>query len=212
MVFKSYVYKLTNKITKQFYFGSRRKNVKEGRHAVDDIWIHYFSSSKKIAKLIEQHGKYSFDVEVVFEHVNFDNTFWYEQKLIMDSRTNELNLNRTYINPNTSNKILRSDLETDEEKLQRIKKMQLHKKGRFNSNGHLGLKHSKETKQRMSIIRQEMKYRHTGEDKKKMSKIVKEQRAKLSISEKKRIFGQHNLGKSWKVVDGKRVWFNKEVM
>lgn len=52
-----YVYKLTNKITNQFYYGYRRANVRLKLTPKNDLWKVYFSSSKDVKPLLFNMAK-----------------------------------------------------------------------------------------------------------------------------------------------------------
>jgi hypothetical protein len=180
------VYFIKNRITGQFYHGSRASNVRLKRHPTDDLWVHYFTSSAQVKKLIEQYGKDSFDVEIIFVHTDYKVCFWEEQKLIKNSKKDPLRLNKGYIDPDTSKRCLTTYGESEESKIARIKKMQQTKKGKFNSNGHLGLKNSEETKERMRQAQQKLGYTHSEEAKQKMRKPKSaEHKQKLSLPKTK---------------------------
>jgi hypothetical protein len=98
----SYTYLIKNRITNQFYYGSRCKNVKLKRSPEDDLWIYYFTSSKKIKSLITEFGKDSFDISFILKSDNFDDCYWMEQKLISSSIDNKLCLNSYYVDRETS--------------------------------------------------------------------------------------------------------------
>lgn len=153
-MYQCYVYLVKNKITNQFYYGSRSGNVRAKRQPANDLWIHYFTSSKLIKKMILEYGIDLFEITILFENIDYKVCFWKEQELIMLSKDNPLRLNKTYMNPLTGKRILTTYLETEEDKLLRYKKISEAKKGKFNSNGHYGLKRSDKTKQRMSIAQQ----------------------------------------------------------
>lgn len=55
-----YTYYIFNTITNQHYYGARWA---EGC-TPDDLWVSYFTSSKKVKALIEQHGADSFIVQI----------------------------------------------------------------------------------------------------------------------------------------------------
>lgn len=55
-----YTYYIFNTITNQHYYGARWA---EGCHP-GDLWVTYFTSSKKVKHLIEEHGAESFIVEI----------------------------------------------------------------------------------------------------------------------------------------------------
>ena len=182
--FQAYVYFLRNKITDQFYIGSRAGNIRLNRTPEEDLWIHYFSSSKKVKELITMYGAESFDAQIVFKHDLYRTCFWEEQRLIKESKSDTLRLNKAYVDRDTNNRILTSHGESAEAKEARIKKMQATKKGKFNSNGHLGLTHSDETKQKMRESQKKLNYTHSDETKQKMKEYTRtsEHAAKLSAS------------------------------
>jgi hypothetical protein len=165
---EAYVYKVTNKITGQFYFGSRTNNIAKGRTPEEDLWKYYFTSSKVIKRLIEEHGIDSFDVEIIHKDIDYAKCFWTEQQLIFENRNNPNRLNKAYVNPKTGKKVLTTFNETEEERKFRAKKISENKKGRFNSNGHFGLKHSDETRKKMRESQQALGYKHSDEVKQKM--------------------------------------------
>lgn len=166
-MYQSYVYKVTNKITNQFYYGSRTENVRKKRLPEEDLWKHYFTSSKKVKDLIDEFGIDSFDVEILSKHDSYEDCFWEEQRLIKESKNHPNRLNKAWVDPDTGKKVLTTWDETEEEKKLRIEKMALNKKGRFNSNGHYGLKHTEETKKKIS---EQKGWKHTDEAKQKMRK------------------------------------------
>lgn len=87
---KSYVYKLVHKTTGQFYYGSRKENVKFNRQAKDDLGICYFSSSKTIKEM----GFENFHFEIIGEYDDFDDAYRTEHQLIKESFYHPLNLNK----------------------------------------------------------------------------------------------------------------------
>lgn len=92
-----YVYLVRNKITQEFYYGSRYKNRDLGRLPKDDLWVHYFTSSKLVKLLIEDHGKESFEYVIIFQSNDYDECYWFEQDMIQKNISNPLCLNRSYI-------------------------------------------------------------------------------------------------------------------
>ncbi|MEI7758540.1 MAG: hypothetical protein WCI80_05845 [Bacteroidota bacterium] len=92
----AYTYFLRNKITNQFYYGSR-----DSSHE-NDLWIKYFSSSTYVKNLIELFGVESFESKVIFVNSDYDVCYWYEQLLIRDTIKNKLSLNKYYLDPDTS--------------------------------------------------------------------------------------------------------------
>lgn len=166
-MYQSYVYKVINQITNQFYYGSRTENVRKSRLPEDDLWKHYFTSSKKVKSLIEEFGIDSFKVEIISKHDSYEDSFWEEQRLIKESKDNPKRLNKAWIDPETGKKVLTTWNESEEEKAIRGEKISKNKKGRFNSNGHVGLKHTEETKAKIAA---QKGWKHTDESKQKMRK------------------------------------------
>ena len=107
-MYKSYVYKLTNKITGQFYYGSRCRNVTYLRTPEEDLWKYYFSSSGKVKELISLYGKESFEIEIIFTDAEYDKCYWFEQQNIADNVINKLCLNQRYVDPKSGLKIFSS--------------------------------------------------------------------------------------------------------
>lgn len=208
-MFNAYVYLIKNKITNQYYYGSRAGNIRNKLHPMDDLWKKYFTSSARVKKLIEKYGKDSFETKIIFEDKDYQKCYWVEQRLIKDNRKDPNNLNGTFVDPDTGTRMVSSYGETEASKKARIAKMQKSKKGKFNSNGHLGLKHSEETKRKMSESQQKLNYKHSDEVRKKMSDRAQECRAKMTKRQLEESFG-HCKGKTWKLFNGKRVWFTKQ--
>lgn len=190
MYYQSYVYRVFNKITKQFYIGSRTENVIKNRTPEDDLWKYYFTSSKKVKELIETYGIDSFDTEILSKHDRYEECFWEEQRLIIEAKNNSLCLNKTYIDPTTGNKIRSTYNETPEDRKSRIDKMSATKKGKFNSNGHFGMKHTEKTKQKIREAQAKIAYKHTEETKQKMRGRPRSEEHSMKISESKK-------GKPW---------------
>lgn len=92
-MYLAYTYLITNKITSQFYYGSRFAHIKFGRTPEEDIWIHYFTSSKEIKKQIKEYGKDSFDIQIIMKDEDYDKCYFYEQDLIFANLGKELCLN-----------------------------------------------------------------------------------------------------------------------
>jgi hypothetical protein len=189
-VYQTYVYKITNKITNQFYFGSRFQNVSKQRHPEEDLWKYYFTSSKRVKELIEEYGLDSFDIEIVFRSDDYKKSFWEEQRLILEHKNNPLRLNKAYIDPTTGTKMNTTFLETEEDKLARFQSISKAKKGKFNSNGHFGLKRSEETKQKQREAQARINYRHSDETKEKM-------RGRTRSDEHSKKLSESLKGKPW---------------
>lgn len=189
-MYQSYVYRVINSITNQFYIGSRTENVTKCRHPEDDLWKYYFTSSKRVKQMIAEYGLDSFVVEILSKHDSYEECFWEEQRLILESKHNPLRLNKAYVDPSTGTKVLTSYNETEEEKNSRMKKMSKTKKGKFNSNGHYGLRHTEETKQKIRESQAKLGYTHSEEAKQKMRGRVRTEEHAKKLSESKK-------GKPW---------------
>lgn len=83
-----YVYKLTHKVTGQFYIGYRsaNKNIAE-----EDIGVNYFSSSKKVKEL----GFENFNIEILAEFFTKNHAYDFEQEAISESFGDSLCLNQS---------------------------------------------------------------------------------------------------------------------
>ena len=103
-MYLAYTYFICNRITGQFYYGSRYKNIKLKRTPEQDFWKYYFTSSTLIKDLIRLHGKDSFDVALVFQDINAEECFWKEQDYIKDKINNPLCLNRYYLDKDSGKK------------------------------------------------------------------------------------------------------------
>lgn len=82
------MYKLTHRITGQFYFGYRCKNKVP---ASQDLGIRYFTSGK----ITKEHFR-EFDYEIVAEFADADEAYDVEQRLIYQHKNNPLILNKQY--------------------------------------------------------------------------------------------------------------------
>ncbi len=85
-----YVYKLTHKITNQYYFGYREANALP---ANEDLGKVYFSSGQ-----ITQEMFGEFATEILAEFSNGDEAYDFEQRLIKKHRKDPLLLNKRYDN------------------------------------------------------------------------------------------------------------------
>lgn len=165
-----YVYKITNKITGEFYFGSRTAKVMCKRTPEEDLWAYYFTSSSIIKKQIEQYGIDSFETEILHKYPNnSEAAYWHEQLHIMASSKNPLCLNKYYIFIMTA-------------------------KGKFCNSGQI---RSAETRAKMSASKKNMsdetKAKMSTSAKGKI--ISKEHRERLSISNKGKIVSDETRAK-----------------
>lgn len=89
----SYIYKLVEINTGQFYIGYRTI---KGNDPYEDLGKMYFSSSKIIRKI----GFNNFYFGIIETHDDHDTCYWREQYLIKENFKNPLILNRSYFEPN----------------------------------------------------------------------------------------------------------------
>ena len=92
----AYVYKITNTVTGEFYYGYRYKNQKLGISPEEDLWINYFTSSIRIKKDIEKYGAAVFTSIIVFRNQDSLECWKTEQQLIKESWGEPLLLNGKY--------------------------------------------------------------------------------------------------------------------
>lgn len=82
-----YVYKLTHKVTGQFYFGYRRANKVPSS---EDLGVVYFTSSTRVKNL----GFENFEYEIIAEFFDYHDALDFEDKIIRENWNNPLKLNR----------------------------------------------------------------------------------------------------------------------
>ena len=92
----AYVYKITNTVTGEFYYGYRYRNQKLGISPEEDLWINYFTSSIRIKKDIEKYGATVFTSIIVFRNQDSVECWRTEQQLIKESWGEPLLLNGKY--------------------------------------------------------------------------------------------------------------------
>jgi NUMOD3 motif len=160
----TYVYIVKNKITNQYYYGSRKSNVKFYRTPEEDFWKYYFTSSKIIKNLIEEYGLNSFEYSIIFKSENYSNSFWYEQEIISKNFKDPLCLNKHYIrNKDMENRFCFTGHKHSKESIEKIRK---------NSKGMSGKKHTIESKNKIKKNHKGMNgLNHSIETIKKMSDI-----------------------------------------
>jgi NUMOD3 motif len=185
-----YVYYIKNKVTNEFYYGSRFGNVKHNRTPEEDFWIHYFTSSKRVGNLIEIYGASSFEFEILFRSHIYDQCYWVEQQFIKEHRKNCQCLNGTYVDPNTSERKFSSYGITQEKLQARGEAISASKAGK--GNFRLGRPHTEQTKENMRIAQAKIHYTHSEETRNKMKeyKRTAEHSAKL---------GDVHRGKPWTI-------------
>ena len=177
-----YVYLLKNRITKQFYYGSRAGNVRKNRSPEEDFWIFYFTSSNVVKDLIALHGKESFETTIIHREASYEACYWIEQQLIKESRKDSLNLNKTFIDPVTGDKKFSMHGRTESDEKARGEAISRGKRGK--GNGRTGFKHSEETKEKMKVAQANIHYTHNEETRNKMKAYTKtaDHAAKISAT------------------------------
>ena len=103
----AYVYKITNKITSEFYYGYRYKNQTLGLTPEHDLWIIYFTSSTRIKKDIKQYEKEAFIIEIIYRNIDSVKCWQQEQITIKQEWGNPLLLNGKYHDPNSNVELFR---------------------------------------------------------------------------------------------------------
>lgn len=129
----AYVYRVTNKLTGEFYHGYRYHNQTLGIIPENDIWVKYFTSSTRIKKEIKRYGKDAFMVEITYRNIDSLECWKQEQILIRHDWGNPLLLNGKYHDPDSNVEVFRRvNLLTEETRL----KMSNAGKGRPKSEDH----------------------------------------------------------------------------
>lgn len=94
-MYLAYVYRLTHKITSEFYIGYRFANIKQEIHPEDDLGKTYFTSSEYI-----NYGNFhEYDSEIIFKTSDPDIAHDHENKLILENWEDPLLLNRGVVRP-----------------------------------------------------------------------------------------------------------------
>lgn len=129
----AYVYRITNKITGEFYHGYRYRNQTLGIEPENDIWVRYFTSSNRIKKDLKRYGKESFNVEIIYKNPDSVKCWQQEQIAIQQDWGNPLLLNGKYHDPTSNVEVYRRiNFLTEETK----QKMSAAAKGRPKSEEH----------------------------------------------------------------------------
>lgn len=129
----AYVYKVTNRVTGEFYVGYRYRNQKLKTTPKQDLWINYFTSSNRIKEDVKKYGKESFMSEILFEHQDSLECWKQEQIIIKDHWDMPNIINGKYHDPNSNVEIYRRINVLSEETR---KKMSFSGKGRPKSEEH----------------------------------------------------------------------------
>lgn len=143
----TYAYFIKNMNTNEFYFGSRCANVKKNKSANDDLWKHYFTSSKPIHALRKEFGDESFEFKILLESENYDDCYWFEQELIKQYIGDLLCLNKQYVDRELGQQKFSIDGPCSDERRAAISKT---KKGELNP--FFGKTHTQEVKDNLSAL------------------------------------------------------------
>lgn len=160
-----YIYRVENLVTGQFYYGARYV---ETTTPELDLWLKYFTSSKDVKHLIEQHGIQSFTNLILETYTDPDICYQHEQVFIKENINHPLCLNKQYTE--CGEKVFLNKGHTEETKA----KMSAANKGRTPSNKgkpayNKGLPMSEEQKAKLAIANKGKK--RTTEQKEMLSKI-----------------------------------------
>lgn len=129
----AYVYKITNTITNEFYYGYRYKNQSMGLTPESDLWVKYFTSSNRIKNDLKQYGQNSFTASIIYRNPDSVKCWQHEQRLIQEHWGDPKLLNGKYHDPNSDVEIYRRvNLLSEESK----RKMSDSAKGRVKSAEH----------------------------------------------------------------------------
>lgn len=134
-----FVYRWTNRLNGKWYIGSHKGHPEDG----------YTASGVLIRQSFDKHGMDNFDREILYQGPDYLNE---ERKLLVEFDAAKSNKSYNLINTASDN-FEGHRLSGDAHPMKRPEvalKVSQAKKGRFNSNGHLGLTHTDETKEKMS--------------------------------------------------------------
>jgi hypothetical protein len=95
-----YVYMVKNKVTDEYYIGSRKANVGLKLSAEEDLFIKYFTSGKLKEDIKSNINNYEY--KILMEYGDEDVVFWYEQLMIREHIDDELNMNGNFVDPDTA--------------------------------------------------------------------------------------------------------------
>jgi len=218
MCMTHFIYKLTNKINGKIYIG-QAKDVAQ-RWRAHKAAAKYKKPTQIVHHAIIKYGLDNFIFEVIFGCKNQDDINWAEEYFIQyyDSLNNGYNLtNGGSVAPKTDEwkkKIsqIKMGHEVTKETREKLSKSHTGKKLSDNTKNKLSkiLKGKIKSKEHIKHLSQSLKgnqnclgkqnslgYKHTEEAKEKIGAAVK---GKSTVYK----------GKTWKIVDGKRVWVDKQ--
>lgn len=119
-IYTPFTYLVKFKPTGQVYYGSRTKKGCQP----SDLWTSYFTSSKTVRQLIEQHGKDAFEVEIRRTFATKEQAILWEHRVL---RKVDAARNPKYLNKNNGDRKF------------------------YGSTTMLGKKHSEDARRRMSV-------------------------------------------------------------
>lgn len=231
---KPYTYIITHKPSGKKYYGVRYAIDSDP----SDLFESYFTSSKYIHSLIERDGKDSFEIGIRKTFDNVEDAVRWEAKVLrrLDAKNSDVWLNKhngdgEFISSGrpkgfnhsdeTIEKIKKSNCgikkpksdefkkqvsKTMKEKFSTMSEQELTE--RMNNSWHSHESWTDERKQKISVAL--VGKEKTDQHKMNMSIGMTAARKRMSDGERKQTYGSFNKGKSWKLVDGKRVWYTKE--
>lgn len=101
----AYVYLIKHRTLGYYYWGSRTANIKQKRMPQDDLWKFYFTSSRTVKNIINEHGSDMWDAQIVYASTNTDKVYWKEQENIKSTINDPLCLNKKYQDQENKNTV-----------------------------------------------------------------------------------------------------------
>lgn len=217
-----YTYYIFHRPTRQHYYG-----VKFAQDADPDLfWKTYFTSSNAVKALIEEYGEKSFDVSIRRTFNNAKEAILWEAKFLnrIDAKGRKDWLNQH----NSDGKFLTQGPLTEKHKrnLSNANKGNIlsNETKKKISNSKKGKTLSAEAKRNMSLAKISLMSNMTADEriekygKNKGIPLTDEHKSKISNAvkgksrsrETKQNISKAFKGRTWRIVDGKRKWFDKE--
>ena len=179
---KPYTYFLLHRPTGLKYYGAKySKNADPTK-----LWVNYFSSSKKVKKLIQEYGKDSFDFEIRKTFKTKEETLLWEQSVLkrlkVDERKDWLNVHiyggRWFVNIRTAeHKKHKQHPPISEETKKKI------------SESRMGIQFSEEHKKNLSLGQTGKKKRQFKKRIRPLHSLETKNKIKLSWIERRKKFG-----------------------
>lgn len=227
MTKKYYTYYLHHRPTGLKYYGVKYSETANP----SELWVSYFSSSSYVHRLIEMHGKDSFDISIRKIFSNKKKAILWEKRFLskIDAKNRKDWLNMHNGDRNFFGSGRPVGFAHTEETKRKISESNIGKHDKILSD-ETKEKISKGMKETLSKLSDEEKiqkvlnsccapHTYTKERSRKISKAttgVKKTKTKKLLRaeeerrnrtpEQKSKCGDHNRGKTWKLIDGKRVW------